>query len=76
MQLPSPVCSYQELNYTVAINNINGSIVLQLDPFYRFASGTVKHSITSGLMRSQDYSVIVTVATVSSVVTSHIHDFS
>ena len=76
MQLPPPVCSYQELNYTIAISDINGSIVLQLGPFYRFGSGTVKHSITSGLMRSQDYSVIVTVATVSSVVTSYLHDFS
>ena len=73
-QLPSPICSYQELNYTVIIDIVNGSTTTELGPFYHLGPGIVKH-VTSKLLRDEEYSVRVLVATFSHVVTSYNHFF-
>ena len=75
MQLLSPVCSFQELNYTIMINDMNGSSITQIGPYHQFGTGVSMHSIISGLIRSQQYSLTVTVATATSVVTSDTHIF-
>ena len=74
-QLPSPICSYQELNYTIIVDDVNGSTVSELGPFYHLGPGSVKHEITSGLVRDEEYSVGIRVATPFHVVTSYNHFF-
>ena len=54
---------------------MNGSSAIELGPYYQIGSSIVRHNVTSGLIRSQEYLVTVTIATFSSVVTSDTHVF-
>ena len=73
-----PVCSFQELNYTISINDVNGSIVTELGPYHllgpRF-SEILHHDISSRLLRDEEYSLMVTLAIFSYVITSDSHYF-
>ena len=75
MELPSHICSFQELNYTIYIDDINGSTLIELGPYHQIGSGIARHNITPGLTRSQEYLVTVIVATISSAVISDTYVF-
>ena len=72
------LCSFQELNYTITINDVNGSIVIELGPYHLLGSGSsdiLHHDISSRLLRDEEYSLMVTLATFSYVITSDSHYF-
>ena len=76
MQLPSLICSYQELNYTVIVEDINGSITVELGPIHHIGHTTViKPSIMKGLVRDTEYAVGVIITTFHLVVKSDSHNF-
>ena len=60
------------------ITDTNGSIVTEHGPYHRYqlgpelnmAAGNVHHDVSLGLLRDQEYCLIVTLATVSYVTTS------
>ena len=57
-QLPSSVCSYQEFNYTIFIENISDNHTLFIyGPFYHQGSGSIKEDIAQGLRGDKDYSL-------------------
>ena len=64
MQLPSTICYYQDLNYTIIIGGINESDIVELGPFYHQGPGSVQHDIESvKLIRNKEYSVTIVVST-------------
>ena len=75
MQLPSPICTYQELNYTLFISDVNGSDDLSIGPFHRFGSGLVTHELTPELMPGEEYSVRVMLETAFNTLQSYNHIF-
>ena len=76
MQLPSPICIYQELNYTIIVDDVNGSIAVELGPFHHISHSTIiKESIATGLVRDTEYAVRVIITTFHLVVKSDSHAF-
>ena len=74
MQLPSPICIYQELNYTIIVDDVNVSIAVELGPFHHISHSTIiKESITKGLVRDTEYAVRVIITTFHLVVKSDSH---
>ena len=70
-QLPTSVCSYQDLNYSVVVKEGTKSI-MTLGKFTHFGSGVVTHSISSGLTRDRKYSVkLAVITTVGNSTTSN-----
>ena len=74
-QLPSPICSYQKLDYTIIIGDENGTNITTLGPFHHLGSGQVRQDIASGLAMDEGYSVWVIVDTFTHTITSHRHIF-
>lgn len=68
MQLPTAVCPYQHINYTIVVRQQSTEqTIITIGPFNHRGSGTVTQTITSGLTSGQYYSVVVMVnATVGS----------
>ena len=71
------ICDYQEVNYTIIVDAINDTNIIELGPFYHLGSGIVQHDLVSSrLVRDEEYSVRVILFTYSRTVTSHNHSFS
>lgn len=62
-QLPTAVCPYQYVNYTIMIREQSYEDIMIFGPFIHQGSGRVTQRISSGLNRNQNYSVIVVVDT-------------
>lgn len=76
-QLPSMICDHQEVNYTIIVDTINDTNIIELGPFYHLGSGMVQHDLVSSrLVRDEEYSVIVILFTYSHTVISRNHSFS
>ena len=79
-QPPEPLCSLQELNYTILISDVNGSIIAESGPYHQLGSelnmsGTAYHDVSSGLLRNEEYSLNVAVVTFACVSTSDSYYF-
>ena len=79
-QLPEPLCSLQELNYTILISDVNGSIIAESGPYHQLGSelkisGIAYHDVSSGLLRNEEYSLNVSVVTFACVSTSDSYYF-
>lgn len=74
------VCSYQEMNYTLSIEDDNNTNILSLGPFNHSgpSTGVASHEIPpgSGLARGHNYSVQLTVITVASGILTATKHFS
>jgi hypothetical protein len=75
IQLPEPICNFQELNYTVLISDVNGSVIAEFGPYRQLGSeldmtGIVYHEVSSGLLKNGEYSLNVTFVTFTCVSTS------
>ena len=58
MQLPSSICSYQELNYAIFIESISDNNTLNNYGHYcHKESGCIKQDIVHGLRKDKDYSM-------------------
>ena len=75
MQLPSSVCSYQEVNYTIFIENISDNHTLNYGPYYHQGSGSIKEDIAQGLGRDKDYSLGIVFLSHFYEYTSYNHTF-
>ena len=70
------ICDHQEVNYTIIVDGINDTNIVELGPFYHLGSGMVQHDLVSSrLVRDEEYSVRVMLFTYSHTVTSHNHSF-
>ena len=78
MQLPSPVCTDQDVNYSIVIVENNESNSMQrYGPYHHIGAGTVKHNIDSGLQKNKEYWVHIVVEIPHNVtVASHNVTFS
>lgn len=78
MQLPSPICIHQDLNYTIIIiEDVRRHRNLPLayhayGPFSHTGPGTVQQEIMTGLNRDKEYSARVAVSLLSKVTSNHI----
>ena len=71
------MCNFQELNYTLLVENKSGSPVTKLGPISKVGSGFVKENIVSeNLKANQVYSLKVHLDVYSQVATSNKHNFS
>ena len=61
IQLPSPICLNQDVNYTIIVINNESNLTQHYGPYRHVGPGTVKHDIVSGLERNQEYSVYIEV---------------
>lgn len=79
MQLPRSHCSYQEMNYTLIVENERGDLVTQVDVVPRLSSDIVmvKQIIMSedNINGNQNYSVRLRAEAQSQMVSSHKHFF-
>ena len=76
LQIPSSICSYETINYTIIIGNVDTSDVVEFGPIYHRGSGIVSHDIVSGLRRDTEYSMRVVVFTLFHKEISYTHAFS
>ena len=82
MQLPSPICIHQDLNYTIIITeDVKKHYNLTLahhayGPFSHTGPGTVQQEIMTGINKDKEYSARVAVSMLSKVTTSHHIQFS
>lgn len=80
LQLPSPICTHQDLNYTIIIvENGNGSNVNSTQyhgPFNHTGPGLDKHNIESDIDTNKEYSARVVVSILSHMIISHDIQFS
>ena len=79
-QLPEPLCSLQELNYTILISDVNGSIIAESGHYNQLGSeldmaGIAHHDVSSELLRNEEYSLNVVVVTFDCVSTSDSYYF-
>ena len=61
IQLPSPICLNQDVNYTIIVINNESNLTKHYGPYRHVGPGTVKHDLVSGLERNQEYSVYIEV---------------
>ena len=61
--MPSTICSYQELNYTITIGDVNDSIIATFGPFFQIGQKMITQKITNGLKRNEVYLLWVMIAT-------------
>ena len=62
-QLPTTLCPYQYVKYMIVIRELPSENIITFGLFSHRGSGIVMQSITSGLNRDQNYSVMVMVNT-------------
>ena len=71
------ICDYQDVNYTIIVDSMNESNIIELGPYHHRGSGTVKHDVMSDrLIRDKEYSVKVVLFTYIYMVMSRNYSFS
>ena len=76
-QLPNSVCTFQELNYTLVVEDENKHLVTMFGPISKLGSGVLKEVITSKLIQgNRMYSLKVQAELYSQVAMSNKHYFS
>ena len=71
------ICDHQDINYTIIVDSMNETNIVEAGPFCRVGPGKVQHDIVSErLMRDEEYSVRVILVTYSHTVTSNNYSFS
>lgn len=56
MQLPQLICVFQELNYSVFIEDSDGNVLTRLGPIHHHGPGNLHHNIIiSTLEKGQEY---------------------
>ena len=54
------ICDHQDVNYTIIIDSMNESSIIELGPFHQQGPGTVNHEIVSNkIIKDEEYSVKV-----------------
>ena len=76
LQLPRTSCSFNELNYTLIIENKQGVLEGELNTFPDLDSGVIEESIRLDLKGNQKYSLKLRVNAKSQIATSQKHVFS
>ena len=76
LQIPTTICSFHELNFTLVVENKQGNLMAEINTFPNPDSGVIKEDIKLDLKENQEYSLRLRVMAQSQTATSQKHIFS
>ena len=76
IQIPTTICSFSELNYTLMVENKQGNITAEVNTYPNPDSGVINENIKLDLKENQKYSMRLRVTAQSQTATSQKHIFS